>query len=112
MLKDGFLQAYLLVKLESVQADQSLPHGLLKSAHDMWLKSATHVRVSFLHRDVSRVLTSMGYEHFIEHLTEDRLFSMDISLASATLCNLLPCISKDFESIESSISLSSLAAAY
>ena len=59
----------------------------------MWLKSATHVRVSFLHRDVSRVLTSMGHEHYIEHLTEDRLFSMDISLASATPHpGLLPCI--------------------
>ncbi|KAK9842858.1 hypothetical protein WJX74_003528 [Apatococcus lobatus] len=79
-------QAYLLVKLGSVNAEGSAPPGLLERAHEMWKKSATHVRVSFLHRDVSRVLTMLGHEHFIEQMTEDRLFSMDISLAREKVC--------------------------
>ncbi|KAK9861764.1 hypothetical protein WJX84_008936 [Apatococcus fuscideae] len=79
-------QAYLLVKLDSVQADAALSPGLLELAHTTWKSSATHVRISFLHRDVSRVLTMLGYEHFIEQMTEDELFSMDISLAGEKIC--------------------------
>ena len=69
------------MKLDGLQADRALPAGLLTTAHETWKISATHVRISHLHRDVSRVLSMLGHQHFIEHLTEDKLFSMDISLA-------------------------------
>ena len=38
------------------------------------------VRVSALHRDVSRALAERGCGHVIEHLPPDRLFSIDIAL--------------------------------
>ena len=41
------------------------------------------VRVSALHRDVARVLGEQGVAHAIEHLTPDRLFSVDIALPGA-----------------------------
>lgn len=38
------------------------------------------MRVSQLHRDVAEVVRKAGMPFAIEHLTEDRLFSIDIAL--------------------------------
>jgi len=77
-----------------------MPGGLMEAAQKTWLASARNVRVSALHRDVSRLLSEHGVLHTIEHLTDDHLFSVDIALAGMLFCcklyvlfHCIPCLS-------------------
>lgn len=74
-------QAYLLMKTDQEGVELPLGEGLLEHAQLVWIESCKNIRVSGLHRDVARVLTSMGLSHTIEQLTDDSLFSVDIALA-------------------------------
>ncbi|KAL0032386.1 hypothetical protein WJX79_008625 [Trebouxia sp. C0005] len=74
-------QAYLLMKTDQEGVELPLGEGLLEHAQQVWIESCKNIRVSGLHRDVARVLTSMGLSHTIEQLTDDSLFSVDIALA-------------------------------
>ncbi len=76
-----FLQAYLLMKTDQEGVELPLGEGLLEHAQMVGIESCKNIRVSGLHRDVARVLTSMGLSHTIEQLTDDNLFSVDIALA-------------------------------
>lgn len=78
-------QAHLLMMVDKPGADLRMPSGLMEAAHRTWLASARHVRVSALHREVSRLLGDRGVAHTIEHLTDDQLFSVDIALAGELL---------------------------
>ncbi|DBA96718.1 TPA: hypothetical protein ACH3X1_015560 [Trebouxia sp. C0004] len=73
--------AYLLMKTDQEGVEVPLGEGLLEHAQLVWIESCKNIRVSGLHRDVARVLTSMGLSHTIEQLTDDSLFSVDIALA-------------------------------
>ena len=92
------MQAHLLMLVDAPAADLRMPGGLREAARATWLASACNVRVSGLHRDVSRLLRAHGVLHTIEHLTDDRLFSVDIALpgepllrASISHCHLVTC---------------------
>ena len=80
------VQAHLLMMVDKPGADLRMPGGLMEAAHRTWLASARNVRVSALHREVSRLLGERGVAHTIEHLTDDQLFSVDIALACELLC--------------------------
>ena len=79
-----WMQAYLLMKTDQEGVELPLGEGLLEHAQLVWIESCKNIRVSGLHRDVARVLTSMGLSHTIEQLTDDSLFSVDIALAGTT----------------------------
>ena len=79
------LQAHLLMLVDVPGADLLMPAGLKEAAHRTWQASARNVRVSGLHRDVSRLLRERGVPHAIEHLTDDHLFSVDIALPGEPL---------------------------
>lgn len=79
-----WMQAYLLMKTDQEGVELPLGEGLLEHAQQVWIESCKNIRVSGLHRDVARVLTSMGLSHTIEQLTDDSLFSVDIALAGKT----------------------------
>ena len=78
-------QAHLLMMVDKPGADLRMPGGLMEAARRTWLASARNVRVSALHREVSRLLGERGVAHTIEHLTDDQLFSVDIALAGERL---------------------------
>ena len=80
------VQAHLLMMVDKPGADLRMPGGLMEAAHRTWLVSARNVRVSALHREVSRLLGERGVPHTIEHLTDDQLFSVDIALAGQLSC--------------------------
>ncbi|KAK9818101.1 hypothetical protein WJX72_007196 [[Myrmecia] bisecta] len=73
-------QSYLLMLVDQPGVDLAMPAGLRETAKSTWVASRKNVRVSWLHKDVSRVLKEMGLDHDIEHVTQDQLFSVDISL--------------------------------
>ena len=75
-----WLQAYLLMKPDQAGVELPMMSGFLETAHVTWIKSCQNTRVSGLHKGVSRVLNNMGFNHDIEHVTEDQLFSVDIAL--------------------------------
>ena len=79
-----WMQAYLLMKTDQEGVELPLGEGLLEHAQLVWIESCKNIRVSGLHRDVARVLTSMGLSHTIEQLTHDSLFSVDIALAGTS----------------------------
>ena len=74
------LQAYLHVLVDRPGSQLQLPVEMMQRARTVWLASARKVRISQLHRDVSRVLAELGVAHAKEQLTEDQLFSVDIAL--------------------------------
>ena len=74
------LQAYLHVLVDRPGSQLQLPVEMMQRARTVWLASARKVRISQLHRDVSRVLAELGVTHAKEQLTEDQLFSVDIAL--------------------------------
>ena len=80
------VQAHLLMMVDKPGVDLRMPGGLMEAAQRTWLASARNVRVSALHRDVSRLLSEHGVLHTIEHLTDDHLFSVDIALAGELFC--------------------------
>lgn len=54
---------------------------LLETARAYWVETSTErVSVSNLQREVSQVLTRMGLPHEMEYMTQDKLFSVDITL--------------------------------
>lgn len=75
--------------VDKPDADLRMPGGLLDAAKRTWLASARNVRVSALHREVSRLLADRGVPHAIEHLTDDHLFSVDIALPGARTHHLI-----------------------
>jgi hypothetical protein len=75
--------------VDKPDADLRMPGGLLEAAKGTWLASARNVRVSALHREVSRLLADRGVPHAIEHLTDDNLFSVDIALPGAYIRHLI-----------------------
>ena len=72
------------MKTDQEGVELPLGEGLLEHAQMVWIESCKNIRVSGLHRDVARVMTSMGLSHTIEQLTDDSLFSVDIALAGAS----------------------------
>jgi len=66
--------------VDQPRAQLTTPEGLLERAYSQWAASCRNVRVSQLHRDVAEVVRKAGMPFAIEHLTEDRLFSIDIAL--------------------------------
>ena len=74
------VQAYLHVLVDCPGSQLQLPVEMMQRARTVWLASARKVRISQLHRDVSRVLAELGVAHAKEQLTEDQLFSVDIAL--------------------------------
>ena len=67
-----------------------LPVEMMQRARTVWLASARKVRISQLHRDVSRALAELGVAHAKEQLTEDQLFSVDIALTGGHRSGYLP----------------------
>lgn len=50
-------------------------HEQLHQLVPWWCRAAPSCSISEFHSEVSRMLSAMGVEHTIEHLTDDHLFS-------------------------------------
>lgn len=57
-----------------------LPPALHSCCEQVWKTNVKEITISTFHSEVSHILSSMGVDHAIEHLTEDGLFSSDIAL--------------------------------
>jgi hypothetical protein len=57
-----------------------LPPALHSCCEQIWKTNVKEITISTFHSEVSHILSSMGVDHAIEHLTEDGLFSSDIAL--------------------------------
>ena len=74
-------QALMLMQVTLPDGDWGLPEDLRLAARNSWLANTKVVTISEFHSEVSRLLLSMGVAHDFEHLTQDRLFSVDIALS-------------------------------
>ncbi|KAK2080103.1 hypothetical protein QBZ16_002499 [Prototheca wickerhamii] len=75
-------QALMLMQVTLPDGDWGLPEDLRLAARNSWLANTKVVTISEFHSEVSRLLLSMGVAHDFEHLTQDRLFSVDIALSN------------------------------
>ncbi|KAL4443822.1 hypothetical protein ABPG75_011559 [Micractinium tetrahymenae] len=75
-------QAYMLVLADAPAGDWPIGEALLALAQNAWVNTTKKIKISEFHAEVSRMLSLLGVEHTIEHLTADHLFSVDISLVA------------------------------
>ncbi|GAB4822437.1 hypothetical protein N2152v2_009483 [Parachlorella kessleri] len=77
-------QAYMLNRTGHASGSSSpgggssqweMPEDLLHCSHEAWLRSTKKIKISEFHSEVSRMLSTLGVDHTIEHLTDDQLFS-------------------------------------
>ncbi|RMZ54094.1 hypothetical protein APUTEX25_002671 [Auxenochlorella protothecoides] len=74
-------QALMLMQVTKPDGKWDIPDELRMGGRKSWLSNTKNVTISEFHSEVSRMLSSMGINHEFEHLTEDRLFSVDIALS-------------------------------